>query len=121
MRKGLVIAGSATLGAMYLLTFFVGLVAVAIDEGVSGDDNSEFASLFIPVAGPFVGIATIRPSSSGMALLALDGAAQAGGLAMLIGGLAARETILVRNRAIEVRVAPVMGSTQQGIGLVGRF
>jgi hypothetical protein len=61
------------------------------------------------------------PSTSGMMILALDGIGQAGGLAMLVAGLAAPKTVLVRQGDLEVRVAPMVAGGRSGLGLVGSF
>jgi hypothetical protein len=93
-RKGLVIAGTVTFGSAYLLSI-LGAATAASDGGNEGEG---FIPLFIPVAGPFITLGTMDDDASAATpLFILDGIAQVGGVALLIGGLAASETILLRN------------------------
>jgi hypothetical protein len=50
----------------------------------------------VPVVGPFIAIGTLGATSGGGVVLAIDGLAQSGGLAMIIVG-AIGKTVLVRN------------------------
>lgn len=127
IRKGLVIAGAVTFGTMWLLTAAVGAVWMdyenrednsLIDDGI---EPEEVGVLIIPVAGPFVAMGTLEPSVSGGMILALDGIAQAGGLAMFIIGLAAKKDVLIRTGDVEMTVAPMVGQGRGGLGLVGQF
>lgn len=122
IRKGLVIGGAVTFGAMYL---FSALTAAAVSDTSESDD---FAPLFIPVAGPFVTIGTSNAPAAGAVILAIDGIAQAGGLAMLIIGLTVQSDELVRNDvgSQRIRVVPVGGKdvaneTWSGLGISGNL
>ena len=130
IRKGLVIGGSVTLGSLWVISIIFGAAGASIeqtDEDLNGDTNGitpeDWYVLMVPVAGPFIGIATLEPEGAGTAFLILDGVAQAGGLAMLIAGLAARETYIrpVPYGEIDVRVAPVVAPGFAGMGLNGTF
>jgi len=126
IRKGLVIGGAATFGALYLLTALTAAVVQSAADSV-GDDADEVIPLYIPVAGPFVAMATLNAEGGGIVALALLGVGQAAGLGMLITGLAAQKTELVRNDvgAVEkprIRLAPTAGKGgQPGLSLVGTF
>jgi hypothetical protein len=134
IRKGLVIGGAVTLGASWLVTVVITAAGQSIQaaddelvEAAGGDADADgrtaddWSVLYIPVAGPFVGVATLDASGGGLAVLLIDGVVQTGGLAMLIAGLAAQETRLVRIGDAEVRVAPVANAGEASLGLVGRF
>lgn len=123
VRKGLVIGGAVTFGVMYLFTALAGAIASDVSEATSGS-SGDTVPLFIPVIGPFIAIGTLHPGTTGGFFLALDGIAQAGGLAMFIAGLAAPRPVQVRNDVGKsfVRPTPMMvGGTSPGFGLVGKF
>lgn len=120
IRKGLVIGGAVTFGTLYLVS---ALTAAAVSDLSGGED---FVPLYIPVAGPFVTIGTSDAPAGGAVLLAVDGVAQAGGLAMLILGLAVPRDELVRNDVggTDLRLTPVFGkdaasNTWSGLGVAG--
>jgi hypothetical protein len=111
VRKGLVIGGSVTFGAVYMLS-----VTAAAFGGAR--------QLLIPVAGPFVAIGESQATDGEAAALVLNGALQVGGLAMLIAGLAAPRKVLIRNDVDQGFVMPTpmsFGASSGGIGLVGTF
>jgi len=126
-RKGLVIAGAATLGGGFLITVVSGLFIQAIcavdkvGETARGDDCSEYSPIYIPVAGPFIAIGTAQPEGGLIGYLAVLGAIQTAGLGMLIAGLAARQEYLARDDVgkPKITVAPVVGKSSVGLGLVG--
>jgi hypothetical protein len=120
IRRGLVIGGAVTFGTTYLLTAFTAAILV---EGGS-NNGSIYGPLFAPVLGPFITIGTAHASGSGTFVLVLDGLAQTGGLAMLIAGLVAPKTALVRNDVAKTTITPVpmtFGPSSSGLGLVGTF
>jgi hypothetical protein len=122
VRKGLVIAGAITLGVKWLIDIPVALILVAAEEVVEGE-STRYWPLFIPAVGPFITMGTAtNEATAAYVLLAIDGVIQTGGLAMLIVGLAAQETVLVRqSKGFDLKVAPVVGHDFQGIGLTGTF
>jgi hypothetical protein len=79
-----------------LISALVGAVALDCNSLLSGCSNS-LGVLLIPGAGPFVALATAKPDGGGAFLLVVDGVAQAGGLAMLVLGIAVPRSVLVRN------------------------
>ncbi|MEO5726602.1 MAG: hypothetical protein ABI134_33315 [Byssovorax sp.] len=121
VRKGLVIGGSVMLGVGYLITIMAAGIGQAVNEVADG--NKDFGPLLIPVVGPFVGMATTDPSTGGAFGLAFLGTVQTAGLAMLIGGIAAPKTVLIRNEVGNVKftVLPQVGATSAGLGVVGSF
>lgn len=116
MRKGLAITGLALLGGFWLVSC---LVAGTVQDNSSS--GSEWTPLYIPVAGPFIAIGTLRSRNGGTFALVLDGIAQAGGLAMGIAGLASSQTQLVRDDVglSSVRVSPVAAIDAEGRPAMG--
>jgi hypothetical protein len=113
MRKGLVIGGAVTFGTMYLFT--------ALGAAICSDAGSTCGALYVPAIGPFIQMAQ-SSSATGAFLLAFDGVVQVGGLAMLIAGIAAPKTVLVRNDVgFELKLSPIISRDHQGLGVVGRF
>ncbi len=118
IRKGLVVGGAVAFGVCY---FFSALVAAAGQDSSNGGSNNESA-LWIPAIGPFIQMAN-NSSAIGNVFLVIDGIAQAGGLAMLVGGLVSPKTVLVRND-LGFHVTPMpmqMGKNGGGFGLAGTF
>ena len=112
MRRGLAIAGIATLGGAYLIS--LGSVAVVDDDGST--------VLLIPVAGPFLALETTDTENdeTAKAILLLDGAAQAIGAVMMIAGFVTSSTSLVRNdQGMSWTVFPAVGKGFTGLGLAG--
>jgi hypothetical protein len=115
IRTGLVIAGSVLFGTLW------------VPSAVAGSFVSEPVA-FAPVVGPFVVAAQAAgtPGVNGALVFALvlDGVAQAGGLAMLIAGLAAREPVLLRADVKEAKAwwVPLplsFGNRSAGLGFRG--
>jgi hypothetical protein len=132
IRKGLVIGGAVTLGAVWLVFGVLpASIMVAVEEtdeadfsNDTGEDKEDYYPLYIPVAGPFVTIFTTESQAAGTALLIIDGVAQTAGLAMLIAGLAAQKTVLEPDptyRAAEWHVAPIVTPELTGLGAFGTF
>ena len=122
IRKGLVIGGSVMLGVGYLITIMTAGIGQAVNNfGEAG--TKDFGPLLIPVVGPFIGMKTTHPSTGGVFGLAFLGVAQTAGLGMLIGGIAAPRTVLLRNEVAGVKftIAPQFGPSGAGIGAVGSF
>lgn len=117
-RLGLAIGGGCMFGVFYVFTAIGGAAALDLNKSQAGTSD---AVLLIPVVGPF--IRTVNNDALASVLLVIDGLAQAGGLAMLIGGIAAPKTVLVRND-IGVRVTPeplLFAGGGGGVGLRGTF
>jgi hypothetical protein len=120
IRAGLAIAGGVTFGIVYVVTAFAG--ALVSDVGNSNATRSA-KLLFIPVAGPFT-LLGATPSATGNFFLVLDGLAQAGGVAMLVAGIAAPRTTVVRNDISKLTLTPkpmTFGLHGAGMGIEGTF
>jgi hypothetical protein len=118
VRKGPVIAGSIIFGVFYLFSTLV----AAVGSDTSGGSGNPEAALWIPGIGPFIQMGSTS-SAIGNWALAIDGVAQSGGLALLIYGIAAPRTVLVRND-LGLRLAPrlmALGHGGGGVGLGGSF
>ena len=90
-NRSLIIAGSITFGAPYLISVLAAATVVS-----ANNNGSEFAPLFVPVIGPFITIGTAQAEGAGTFWLIFDGLAQAGGAAMFIAGLTMEEKYLQR-------------------------
>lgn len=131
-RSGLVKGGAATLFSVYGLTAVVGsflVLAEDIDTEDGVDDNGvdpeDYYPLFIPVAGPFVTIATADTGRAGSAVLIVNGVTQVAGFAMFVAGFAAQKDVLVRVPSYAggptLEVTPLLGKEVQGVGVNGSF
>jgi hypothetical protein len=130
IRKGMVIGGAVTLGALWVFSVLVAAIATSIEEeeerfdGTDDDGISpaDTAMLFIPVAGPFISIVTYEASTAGAVPLIFDGVGQSAGLVLLIVGLAAQEQVLKRDYGgITLEATPMVGQGYGGMGLTGKF
>ena len=115
IRKGLVIAGACVFGGVYLVNVI--MVATMAPEAVERGEGPEW--LYVPLVGPFIAIAAIEDMNAGIgALLAIDGLAQVGGLAMFIAGLAAKKKVLVRDYTMGgIELTPTIGVGSAGAQL----
>jgi hypothetical protein len=127
IRKGLVIGGAVTFGVVYLLTAIAGAVVSDVGDATCGNTTCPGTRsgrlLLIPVAGPFALLGATGSATANLGLV-LDGLLQAGGVAMLIGGLAAPKTVLVRDDVSKVKIMPkpmIFGQNGAGVGLAGSF
>jgi len=117
----LAIAGGCTLGGLWLVSSMVG--GLLTDLWSSSRDTQSAWPLFIPVAGPFIGIGTTEAQSAATFMLVLDGVLQTAGLASFIAGLAVEKQVLIRDDVAQVTVdvAPIVGPSSAGIGIHGTF
>ena len=116
-RKGLLIAGGASLGASYGLSVLI----AAVGEDLSSDGNNEVAALWIPVAGPFLQMANTDSATLRVFLFGL-GAVQTTGAVMLYYGLTTKKSVLVRNDLVgSMTVTPYAGDGTTGMMLSGKF
>jgi hypothetical protein len=134
IRKNLVTGGAITAGTLWVASI-VGAVAGA----ATGTEGT--AVLTIPVVGPVIGFWTITKKRAPydidggahdidggayggiayVALLGLDAAGQATGVALLIAGLAAKKSEFVRSNLAEIEVLPILGPGRTGLTLRGHF
>jgi hypothetical protein len=112
VRSGLVKAGAALFGATYPLSLgVVGMCAAVACNSVGKD-----VALAIPGVGPFVQMARTT-NFPGNAVLALDGLAQLGGIAMITIGVAASQEVFEPNAVAEtfhLTLAPMLGPLYEG-------
>ncbi len=140
-HSGFIAGGATMFGVSYGLSVATGALAQAVISGANASHSAEWGCtpncstsaadvFFIPVVGPFVlaGSAAQGPQGAPLTAIALtDGLLQAGGLAMLIYGLAApAPPVLVKDRPAKsagftFTPAPVVGNGRAGMGLVGTF
>jgi hypothetical protein len=129
LNGGLLASGIALLGSSWTISV---LVAVAATGVISNEDEDEpadadrvtaadWSPLYIPVAGPFVSIHTLRARGAGLGMLLADGLVQIAGVAGIIGGVLDREYKLIPSQMAELGLAPVLGGSMQGLCLTGRF
>lgn len=112
IRTGLVVAGAATLGGVWLLNALVASIGIDIGQG-------QAVPLYIPVVGPFIAMGTFKSLQAVDAFfLALDGLVQAGAATMLIVGLAVPTYQLVRMRYASLAVPMPMSFGPGSMGLV---
>jgi hypothetical protein len=116
-RAALVATGASVSGALWVIST---VTAIGLDQksAVDGDPNFDdmYWPMFIPVIGPFITIGTADSSGTGAGILALDGALQAGGLAMMIAGLVAPKLELVPQKGIYLNAQAAPGSGGLSVG-----
>jgi hypothetical protein len=117
-RKGLIVGGAVTFGTLYLISALA--ASAGADSSKYSGGSNPLAAMWIPALGPFIQMGSTE-SSTGKLFLAIDGAAQTAGAAMLIAGLVSPKTVLVRNDLAEVRVTPMVAKGTAGAGLTGTF
>ena len=119
MRTGLIVGGAVTFGVLYLISLLT--AAIGSDVAKAEHTGNPVGALYIPCFGPFIQM-TSTGSATANVFLAIDGIAQTGGAAMLIGGIVAPKTVLVRNDLGQVHFTPVrLGRDGMGLGLSGTF
>jgi hypothetical protein len=126
VRKGLVIAGAITFGLSWMASAAYGSYLIEEREGEmwrsrDEDEAPSEAVLYVPLVGPWIALGTVEHDRRERGAFISGGIVQAAGMAMLIGGLAARETVLVKTDDAEVAVLPQVGPTGNGVTLHGSF
>jgi hypothetical protein len=123
-QKGLVIGGAVSFGVAYLSSLLAAS-SIQQDAGRNNDGRggSDAVPLFVPVLGPFIGLATLDPSPVGTGWLLLDGLVQSGGVIMFITGLASPNKRFVRDDlAVRWSVSPMaLGRNSTGLSVRGSF
>lgn len=115
-RKGLVIAGAVTLGVVY--GFSAAFGAVGEDLRNANETHTDTSAMWIPIAGPFLQIKETS-TSTGKLFFFHVGLAQTAGALMLVYGLTAPRTLLVRND--QLSVVPMLSKDAGGMMVSGRF
>ncbi len=128
IRKGLVIGGAVTFGVSWLATATYAATLRAQEEQEAfwndhehDDGPGDEAALYIPLAGPWIALGTMDPDEGQRGALIASGVVQAGGMAMLIAGVAAKQTVLVRHGNTTVGLTPALGPSHNGFVLSGSF
>ena len=118
-RSSLIIAGSATLAAMWGLTWTESWA------GCHNCDASVVAASFVPVLGPFIEAALLKQSDGSASLapfLVFEGMVQLGGLAMIVIGTVLHHDVLVYDVGpVRASLMPSGAKDGAGLALVGRF
>ena len=118
-RKGLAYLGAFTFGVPYLLS--VVTVVAFVAERPAVDPSFHPLWLLVPVVGPFAMLPATKGASDFAVFFAV-GAAEAVGVALIISSVIWPRTVLVRNQAAQVLLAPMrIGAAGNGIGLMGSF
>ena len=120
----LMAAGGTLFGVTYLSTVLGAAIASDICQADSALGCREAAwPIYIPVVGPFIQMGYIsgNGANTGRAVLAIDGALQAGGLAMFIAGAAMWGSSSHARYAQRVQIAPYSTGTGTGLIALGRF
>lgn len=121
VRKGPIIAGSVTFGALYLLSVLTAATAQDIANSSGGSRSNPDAALYVPGVGPFIQMFNTS-SAVGDVILAIDGLGQCAGIALLTYGITSPKHVVVRNDLATVRLVPVVaGQGSVGMGLAGTF
>lgn len=113
--------GAVTTGAILFSGLWGASIGyAAVQGGLSKEDG--WWPLYIPVAGPFVAVETLKSDGAGTALLLLNGAVQATGLLTLIVGVAQGKST-PEDGALKASAGPSVRPvlTGNGIGLAGTF
>lgn len=112
---GLIIAGPIVLGATWLTT-------IGVTAAVADGNGKAIGYAATPVFGPWMLIA--EGAGDYTAPLAMSGLAQAGGLTMLIVGLAVRRPVnptMALGDDVELTVSPTASSELSGLMATGTF
>jgi len=125
-RVGLIAGGATLFGATYLVTVLGG--AIAADVCQSSPDyalgcRTSSWPIYIPVVGPFAQMGYIEGpgQNTGRALLAIDGVLQAGGLTLMIVGLATGFRRAPAAYSQRLQISPYTGASGGGLALSGHF
>ena len=106
--------GIGLLSGAYLTSILAAAVA-----SKSSTNPDAWAPLYAPVAGPFIALGTVDPSSGGFGLLIGDGVMQLGGaLAIAIAFIDVRHKLI---RQAGIQVTPIVSADTRGFALEGSF
>lgn len=93
--------------------------AIGSAEGRSGR-RDDWQVLYVPLAGPFLGLGSLEPNAAGVGVLIADGIFQIAGVAGIVGGFLDRRHKVVRE-STGLRVAPLVVGDARGLTAAGRF
>ena len=120
-RTGLIIGGAISLGVSYTFTAWMGLVLNGVEKSFGKPGNTtDFSSLYIPVAGPFLQLNHLDNAKSDFRYcFVMEGITQTVGAALLLYGLSNPREILMRND--QLSIVPMVGAGTSGLTVAGRF
>jgi hypothetical protein len=136
-HAGLVAGGAVLFGAAYLAVVVTGSALLSSANSQNGQNtfqtcvpstynpnchgNQQIAAgtLLIPFAGPFIAAVAYRDPAWSVTTALVDGAAQVGGLAMMV--YAARNPRKVLVYGDRFQVVPYASTASRGLAVVGRF
>jgi hypothetical protein len=117
-RKHLIVGGAVTFAVPYSMCLLTAAIG-ADDAKYSG--KNEVASLWIPVAGPFIQLGQTNSATAQVFLVGLGGAQLAGAI-MLYYGMTTKQRVFVRNDLVgNVMITPMAGQGNTGLSLSGSF
>jgi len=115
ISRGLVIAGAVSLGSLWAIS------ALLASSAQDSNESDGYLPLLAPIAGPFIGMATLDASTAGTLLLALDGLTQAAGAGMLMSALISPTRVWEHDTIGQLTVVPSVSGTNWGLSLVGEM
>lgn len=110
-RYGLLGAGAGVLGGLWMINIITAASIPPVDRGAT------VWPLYLPLLGPFLEMANVEGWSRGV--LALNGLAQLGGLAMIIAGATAKRKIARYGDRLMILPAPA--GNRGGMAATVRF
>jgi hypothetical protein len=114
-RRHLIVGGAVTFGVTYLISAFTATL------GEKSNGSNDLASLYVPVAGPFLEMHYTDNSTARFFLVSL-GAAQLAGAVMLYVGATSKQRVFVRNDLVgSLSITPLVDHHVQGLALTGAF
>lgn len=117
-RRHLIVGGAVTLGVSYGIS---AMVAAIGDDARGSDGKNDVASMWVPVAGPFLQLAQTDSSTAKFFLVGLGGAQVAGAI-MLYVGMTSKQRVFVRNDLVSnVTITPYTMHGTSGLALTGSF
>ena len=117
-RRHLMVGGLVTFGVSYGIS---AMVAAIGQDSSSYNGRNDAASMWIPVAGPFLQMGE-TDSATARVFLAGLGVAQVAGAVMMYYGLTTTKKVYVRNDLVgSVTITPMAGNGASGFALAGSF
>ena len=108
---------------IFSLSYIAAALAATTSYPASTDITTPHGSLWIPFVGPFIDMGHTRGGAD-IVLLALDGAAQIGGFTLFVYGQTTPKKAPPDDepeKAVTVRIAPVLGPGTGGASVFARF
>lgn len=120
---GLLGMGIGMFSAGYVTSVVMGIVLMEeAKKDPTLPDQSVYIPMYIPVAGPFITMAVMRPGPAEIGLLLTDGIFQlAGSLGILVGSLKRSYRLVYTGEAASLQLAPAAGMGFGGLQATGQF